>query len=129
MVVAVVILALAVAAGAAYWIVKRRQGPAQKRAPKDATLANRFGSVEIRVRNGACEKARKLQGRRFLAKDAPALPLPGCPAPQCSCKFAKLADRRTDSRRVEQGGLSASLFVAGSNRRTKRDRRRARGRD
>jgi hypothetical protein len=65
-----------------------------------------------------------LQGHRFLAKDAPPLPLQGCTFAQCSCTFSKLKDRRTDGRRLDYGTLNASLLLA-TNRRTKKDRRRA----
>jgi len=113
-----------VAAGAAYWFFARR-GNASNPAPRAAKPAGgRFGSVEIRTRNGACEPARALEGQRFLAKDAPALPLPACKATQCSCTFAKLSDRRTEERRFEHGGLSAAMFLK-TNRRAKRERRRA----
>jgi hypothetical protein len=114
---------IVVAAGAAYWLIARRgnaSNPAQ-RAGKPA--GGRFGSVEIRTRNGACEPARALEGKRFLAKDAPALPLPACKAAKCSCTFAKLSDRRTEDRRFD-GGLSAAMFLK-TNRRAKRERRRA----
>jgi hypothetical protein len=118
----VLIGALILAAGVA-WLVGRR-AKARQDAPRTARIAGSFGSVEIRTRKGACEAARSLEGQRFLSKEAPALPLTGCAAPQCSCSFAKLSDRRTDSRRLEHGGLSASFFQA-VNRRAERERRRA----
>jgi hypothetical protein len=121
MVAALVVLALLAVAAAAYWWMAGR-GATRRSAPRDARAGGRFGSVEIRPRSGACEAARALVGQRFLAKDAPALPLAACRAAQCSCGFAKRGDRRTDVRRLLQGGLSASLFAA-ANRRTKRDRR------
>jgi hypothetical protein len=121
MVVAFVVIALLAAAAVAYRLAARR-ATARRPAPREARPGGRFGSVEIRTRSGACEAARALVGQRFLAKDAPALPLADCRATQCSCGFAKLGDRRTDMRRLMQGGLSASLFAA-ANRRTKRDRR------
>jgi hypothetical protein len=112
-----------IAGAAAYWLVIR-QGRARSSHPTQPTKAGgRFGAVEIRTRSGACDSARTLEGQRFLAKDAPALPLPACAAAQCSCSFAKLSDRRTEGRRLSQGGLAASLFAA-TNRRAKRDRRR-----
>jgi hypothetical protein len=77
------------------------------------------------MRRGACDGARALEGQRFLVKDAPSLPLKGCTAAQCSCSFGKLSDRRTEGRRLEHGGLSATLFLTNS-RRKKRDRRAAR---
>jgi hypothetical protein len=135
------IAALVVAAGMGYWLVSRTQarpagrpassnGMPAKSAPAKAPAAKtvgRFAAVEIRTRGGACSSALALQGQRFLAKDAPALPLPKCAAAQCTCVFSKLADRRTDGRRLDFGGLSASQFLE-KNRRTKRDRRAARAR-
>jgi hypothetical protein len=121
------LLALALAAGAAGWLLLRRRGekpamPAKKKA------AGRFGAVEIHTRGGCCEAARALEGRRFLAMQAPALPLPGCTATQCACKFGKLADRRTEDRRLEHGAISSSLFMA-SNRRAEPERRADRPRE
>src|SRR5262245_4535878 len=128
-------------AGAAYWLVSRRLSSprsAPDAAPRSnappprsnaaaaprAKLGGRFSAVQIRPRAGACRAAQLLQGHPFLAKDAPALPLRECKAERCSCTFSKLPDRRSDGRRLDHGGLSASLFLA-KNRRTKRDRRRA----
>jgi len=50
---------------------------------------------------GTCSAARELGGRRFLSKDAPALPLTGCAAPGgCSCVYRHHPDRRVgDARR------------------------------
>jgi len=117
--------ALVLATGAVGWFVFRRPAATQRRAPEQAKPAGgRFGAVEIRIRSGACQAARSLEGQRFLSKEAPTLPLPACTAAQCTCKFAKWSDRRSESRRLEHGGLSASIFLA-SNRRAKRERRRA----
>jgi hypothetical protein len=116
------VVALVSIAGAAWWLVARRTR-APNTSPPPARAGGRFGGVEIRARKGACRAARALEGQRFLAKNAPALPLPSCTAAKCTCRFTKLADRRTDGRRLEQGGLTASLFLA-ANRRSTRDRRR-----
>jgi len=116
-----------VAAGcaAAYRLFARRQEPNADAPPAPRPrVGGRFSAVQIRTRSGACKAAQLLQGQRFLAKDAPTLPLRECKAPRCSCTFSKLPDRRSDGRRLEHGGLSASLFIA-MNRRKKRDRRRA----
>jgi hypothetical protein len=132
------IAALVVAAGMGYWLVARarlraggtsahtaKAGPGP--TPAKTALAKtggRYAAVEIRARGGACRAATELQGQRFLAKNAPALPLPKCTATQCACAFSKLPDRRTEGRRLDFGGLHASQFLH-NNRRTKRDRRGA----
>src|SRR5688500_18706896 len=115
--------ALVAAAGAAYRLAARRRAPPPTPPPL-AKAGGRFGAVQIRPRGKACQAAQLLEQHRFLAKDAPALPLPECTAARCMCTFSKLPDRRTDGRRLDHGGLTASLFLATS-RRMKRDRRRA----
>lgn len=115
------LVALVVAAGAGGWLLLRKRGE-RPAAPNKKKASRRFGAVEIYTRSGCCEAARSLEGQRFLATQAPALPLHGCTAAQCSCKFGKLTDRRTEERRLEQGTISGSLFMA-SNRRAKPERR------
>jgi hypothetical protein len=118
-----VLIGTLILAAGAVWLLLRRAN-ARRDSTRTTRTAGLFGSVEIRTRKGACEAARSLGGQRFLSKEAPTLPLSGCAAAQCSCSFAKLSDRRTDSRRLEHGGLSASFFEA-TNRRAERERRRA----
>jgi hypothetical protein len=117
--------ALVASFGTVFWLVSRREAPRKEAqpAPRKKT-AGRFGAVEIRPRGGACQAALRLTGHRFLAKNAPALPLQDCAAERCACTFSKLPDRRTDARRLEHDGLSAAMFLT-KNRRGKRDRRRA----
>lgn len=123
----VLLAALILAAGAAYWFTSRREAPRPVRASAPPPKAGgRFSGVEIRTRGGACRAAHVLQGRRFLAKDAPSLPLPDCTHGKCACTFSKLPDRRTEGRRLDYGTLNASLFLT-TNRRMKRDRRAAAG--
>jgi len=116
---ALVVLAVA----ACYWLIIRRSRAATPAPSKPTKAGGRFSAVEIRTRGGACDSARALEGRRFLAKNAPALPLNDCSEAQCSCRFTKLSDRRTEGRRLDFGGLTATLFLT-TNRRAKRDRRR-----
>jgi hypothetical protein len=124
--------ALVVAAGTAYWVVSLRPAAARRPAaassnppPPHAKEGGRFRAVQIRPRLEACRAAQAIEGQRFLAKDAPPLPLPQCSAKKtCSCTFSKLPDRRTGGRRISTGGLHSTLFIA-ANRRVTRDRRRA----
>jgi hypothetical protein len=119
-----VVAALVAAARAACWVAARRRAPRPSAQQARVKAGGPFGGVQIRTRANACRAAQLLGRQRFLTKDAPALPLPECTAERCSCTFSKLSDRRTDGRRLDHGGLSASLFQA-TTRRKKRDRRRA----
>ena len=54
----------------------------------------------------ACDAAREFDGVRFLAEDAPQLPLNGCTnIVTCQCKYRHFDDRRTDLRRESDIGL------------------------
>jgi hypothetical protein len=115
--IAILGLLLLVVAATWWW----RRAPARNASSPRATEAAPFGSVEIRVRSGACETAKALSGQRFLALEAPALPLPACSAARCTCSFVKLTDRRTESRRLGYG-LNASMFLS-ADRREQHERR------
>lgn len=104
------LIVLVLLAGAAYAFRSRRSRPAPSRQPSPRA-SEQFASVEIRRINGACAASRKLEGQRFLAKQAPALPLVGCTKTRCDCAFTKLSDRRTDDRRWGHEGLGAAMFV------------------
>lgn len=48
---------------------------------------------------GNCEALHSLQGRRFLVTEAPPLPVPGCSAEYCDCRYVHHRDRRQGDRR------------------------------
>jgi len=69
--------------------------------PKPAPAAplpksKRWHSVTIEPGRKACEAARKIEGVRFLAAEAPHLPLAGCDAAACTCHYRHYDDRRAD---------------------------------
>jgi hypothetical protein len=114
-------IGLLAAAGVWRWSRRPRTRAAARHAPQSA---KRFGAVEIRLRGTSCKAARALDGQRFLAHQAPALPLPACTAPRCTCSFAKLSDRRTEDRRLDYEASHASSFLT-TERRDRDDRRDA----
>lgn len=62
--------------------------------------------------------AKKLSEHRFLAKDAPPVPLAGCTMKEhCQCRYLKHKDRRSESRRLVEFGMSARLFDGSERRR------------
>jgi hypothetical protein len=88
------------------------------------TKARPYQAVAVFRGNPCCALARRFDEHRFLAKDAPSLPLSGCSMPQkCTCRFLKFKDRRdVTPRRLMEFGASALLF-AGKERRGVRGRR------
>ena len=91
--------------------------------PVKSAANGRFRAVSC---NGACPAIKSLEGKRFLEREAPALPLAGCTAARCDCVYAHHDDRRTG--RKDRRGLSQieKEFFAYSgkiNRRMRRGRR------
>jgi hypothetical protein len=65
--------------------------PVPQRAP---AKRESFHAVSIRYGLESCEAAVRIAGQRFLAGQAPALPLPDCDRSQCKCRYVHHADRR-----------------------------------
>lgn len=87
---------------------KKLPEPAKSAKPQQARrsiVTNPFHAVAVSPgRNGACAAAMTCAGKRFLAMNAPTLPLRGCDAAQCQCRYVHYDDRRQDDgRRVSDG--------------------------
>jgi hypothetical protein len=93
------------------WLYLRRRAAPTTEEPAAArrrkTEDTRFHAVSIKYGKDACSAARNLTGQRFLASEAPRLPLPGCDAAVCECRFTHHEDRRSGKDR-------RSPFGAGS---------------
>jgi hypothetical protein len=73
---------------------------------------------------GSCEASRAMEEQRFLASEAPLLPLRDCSNPNgCRCKYKHWDDRRQDDRRSPFRGIGEQLHAKDDKRRG-RDRRR-----
>jgi hypothetical protein len=97
----------------------RRISPVQKDRAK-------YHAVSIKPGAYACSAANEIAGQRFLAKEAPNLPLPGCDAAECDCHFTHHNDRRTGKDRrspFTSGGLAAATGTFAGERRKGEDRR------
>jgi hypothetical protein len=90
---------------AAFWGLRRRPQPAAappamphiavpQSLPQAPPKREPFHAVTIRYGLESCEAAVRMAGQRFLASDAPTLPLKGCDAAQCRCRYVHHADRR-----------------------------------
>lgn len=94
-----------------------RTMPTKDRPPK------RWHAVAVTAGTDACAAAKACKGKRFLSKDAPSLPLEGCDAARCDCKYRHFDDRRGAARRRDDAiGTSASR---GDGERRKKGGRRA----
>jgi len=88
--------------------------------------SNKFHAVSIRVGSGACTAAMGLLGERFLASEAPQLPLPGCDAADCQCRFIHFKDRRSkdERRNPYRGTMGVATGNLQQEQRTGKDRRK-----
>jgi hypothetical protein len=86
--------------------------------------SRQFGAVSIESDwRGCCEASCKLARQRFLAGEAPMLPLNACSQPgDCHCVYKHWSDRRTGERRAEYDGRTIQ-YSADIDRRGDDDRR------
>ena len=100
------------------WLVMRQRrytAEANAPAPKTDPAKTAYHAVSIKFEANACNAAKAMTGRRFLASAAPRLPLADCDALECRCRFAHHDDRRTGKdRRSPFGARGYSPSGSGS---------------
>jgi hypothetical protein len=111
------LLLLIVVIAVAAWLGWRRAKARRRVAIKLDRFSSRYHSVSIGYylyhHANACEAVKKLEGKRFLSKEAPRLPLPDCGAEHCRCRYVHFKDRRGDDRRTL---YKSPLFVSADRR-------------
>ncbi|MDJ0911188.1 MAG: hypothetical protein QNI99_18540 [Woeseiaceae bacterium] len=114
-----------------YLLMRRSSGSAAKQQPQleqhKPHTGGEFHAVSIKFDADACLHAKALQGRRFLAREAPNLPLDNCDASKCNCRFVHHDDRRSGKDRRSpfgSGGMGAVTGRFEAERRQGGDRRR-----
>jgi hypothetical protein len=100
----IVALALLLIAFAA--IINYARKPSRSR--QSSNNANPYHAVAIAKSSIACTASAKVVGRRYLSKEAPLLPLAGCTASLCNCRYVHYADRRSEDRRFPFGVRKSS---------------------
>jgi hypothetical protein len=98
--------------------------PAASTRPKPTQANIDYRAVSLAPNNG-CDPATNdiATGKRYLLREAPRLPMAGCPTPaSCTCKFRKHADRRDGDRRL-LGMAETNRWYAGGERRNRGGRR------
>ena len=83
-------------------------------------------AVSIVAGAASCAAVADIRGKRFLAADAPRIPLPECTVSRrCTCTYRHSSDRRTSRRRASDRGMFGKH--TGADRREYVDRRRDEG--
>ena len=88
--------------------------PLESRAPPKEP----WHAVSVVAGPLACPSAGSCKGKRFLASEAPPLPLPDCASRwRCKCTYRHHADRRAGPRRATELGMFRH-FTGSENRRS-----------
>jgi hypothetical protein len=115
------------------WFFLRRRSEARKAqeavsASKKKSIHTAYHAVSIKFGKDACAAAKSLTGERFLASEAPQIPLPGCDAPACECRFTHHKDRRSGKDRRSpfgRGSIGGGTGRFDAERRQMSDRRKS----
>ncbi len=93
-----------------------------KKAEKESVSP--YHAVAIYCTRNSCPAALDRQFERHLSAEAPLLPLKECDRPdECECRYQHYKDRRNDSRRASDQGLSNKKNPDGEERRNLKSRR------
>ena len=91
---------------------------------KTPTAKKRWHAVSVKPGAGACPAATSAKDQRWLSREAPQLPLPGCTRPDtCHCTYRHHEDRRGEGRRAEDTDAFKRPSHPVVERRSRRDRR------
>jgi hypothetical protein len=114
--------------GFAVWLSRPRKRVTAQGEQADNQPVSPYRGVAIKPGKNGCASARTLEERRFLALEAPRLPLPNCDATVCQCRYSHFEDRREHDRRSSHA-LARGLGSGTGNleHRTGSDRRRRSG--
>lgn len=105
----------------------QRKRPATARKEHTEGVVPPYHGVSVIAEKVGCAGARAIRERRYLAREAPRLPLPDCDAATCHCRYSHFDDRRAGERRKRRA--MPREFDADAGRpenRNKRDRRSSR---
>jgi hypothetical protein len=80
-------------------------------------------AVSIAGGSAPCLRARECGTQRFLSAEAPRLPLQGCDAAVCECRYRHHQDRRAKPRRLVDRGELRRPFTGVEQRVISRGRR------
>lgn len=84
----------------------------------------KWHAVSIVADPRSCEAARQLEGKRFLSREAPTLPLRDCGRTDCRCRYQHHDDRRKGPRRARELGVAVDGWVEEERRESVRGRRK-----
>ena len=97
----------------------------QQRGKKSNKTNSQYHAISVCSGEEPCSSAQAIKDDKFLAKDAPTLPLGTCGNADCHCHYEHHADRRdADDRRLTFGMCQELHGLNERERREARDRRK-----
>jgi hypothetical protein len=91
---------------------------------KSIAANKRWHAVSVKPTTGACPAAASAKHERWLSREAPQLPLPGCTRPDtCRCTYQHHEDRRAGGRRAGEVDSFRPPVQTKTERRSNKDRR------
>lgn len=100
-----ILVVVVLSAIAIVWLLNPFEGQ-RNRVMKRAAGSNPWHAISISFDDCACEAAKSLEARRFLASDTVAIPLQNCTsASSCECTYLHHQDRRSGRDRRNPDGL------------------------
>lgn len=95
----IVIIVLIDAALVWFFFVRNKSDIKRMPIKKVPVVHSKYHCVTVNSNHESCDAVKQLGGKRILSAEAPLLPLPGCDAESCHCKFEHHEERRDDDRR------------------------------
>jgi hypothetical protein len=121
----ILVLVLLLAGVALGWRQIARRKKLHKTPVATQATSKKYHCVEVRKGSHACKAVQDLGNSRFLSDEAPSLPVLGCTAKQCTCRFIHHDDRRDDDRRNPYGQLTSLPPLLSGERRSRVERRKS----
>jgi hypothetical protein len=100
------------------WSLRNLFGAKPARNASQAPAPQPFHAISVVPGPRACRAAREVKEVRFLSREAPILPLPGCDAATCNCKYRHYDDRREEPRRAADSGAFEIPYPGAERRRS-----------
>lgn len=130
----VLLLTLIAVVGFGYYGSRKRQFERRPKLIVDDHVTfpiKDFRGSSISLGEHACGAVKRIEGKRFLMHETPAIPVEGCDAKRCECSYIQFEDRRSgdENRRKTfsarpDGRPGYAIDIGTEKRKAEQDRRK-----
>lgn len=93
--------------------------------PASRRIGKPYAAVKVKSRLDACANAIQMRDQILLASEVPSLPLAGCDASTCACRYVHYDDRRDEEDRRSPYQGNHGIMVGAAEDQRANDRRQA----